>query len=122
VLPFYVLHQTVLLAVGYFVVGWAIPDLLKYLVIAASSFALIMVIYEFLVRRHNLLRFLFGMKPLRPVPRSPLRPPRPRRRPGSTHRRGFPEGRGSLGQIPLFRICLTSISSDQVLPKSPKAR
>jgi glucan biosynthesis protein C len=65
VLPFYVLHQTVLLAVGYFVVGWAIPDLLKYLVIAASSFALIMVIYEFLVRRHNLLRFLFGMKPLR---------------------------------------------------------
>jgi hypothetical protein len=32
VLPFYVMHQTVLLAIGYFVVQRAIPDLLKFLV------------------------------------------------------------------------------------------
>jgi peptidoglycan/LPS O-acetylase OafA/YrhL len=65
VLPFYILHQTVLLCAGYFVVQWAIPDLLKWAIILLASFALIMVLYEFLVRRFNLMRFLFGMK-LRP--------------------------------------------------------
>ena len=67
-LPFYVLHQTVLLSVGYFVVPWAIPDLLKWVIILLASFALIMVIYEFLVRRYNVMRFLFGMKPLPKAP------------------------------------------------------
>jgi hypothetical protein len=63
VLPFYILHQTVLLCIGYFVVRWAIPDLLKYVLISTSSFALIVVLYEYVVRRINLLRILFGMKP-----------------------------------------------------------
>jgi glucan biosynthesis protein C len=63
VLPFYILHQTVLLCVGYFVVQWAIPDLLKWVIILLASFVLIMVLYEFLVRRFNVMRFLFGMKP-----------------------------------------------------------
>jgi glucan biosynthesis protein C len=65
VLPFYVLHQTVLLSVGYFVVGMPVPDLLKLGLISTSSFAIIVAIYEFLVRRNNILRILFGMKPLR---------------------------------------------------------
>jgi surface polysaccharide O-acyltransferase-like enzyme len=67
VLPFYILHQTVLLVIGYFVVRWAIPDLAKWAIIFASSFIVIMALYEFLVRRINLLRFLFGMKRLSPV-------------------------------------------------------
>jgi glucan biosynthesis protein C len=65
VLPFYILHQTVLLCVGYFIVQWAIPDLLKWGIILVASFAIIMALYEFLVRRYNPMRFLFGMK-LRP--------------------------------------------------------
>jgi peptidoglycan/LPS O-acetylase OafA/YrhL len=64
VLPFYILHQTVLLSVGYFVVRWSTPDLAKWVIIASVSFAIIMTLYEFLVRRINLLRFLFGMRPL----------------------------------------------------------
>ncbi len=69
VLPFYILHQTVLLCVGYFVVQWHIPDLVKWLVIVPISFTIIMGIYEYLVRRNNILRFLFGMKlqPAKPV-------------------------------------------------------
>jgi peptidoglycan/LPS O-acetylase OafA/YrhL len=62
VLPFYILHQPVLLSVGYFVVQWPIPDLAKYAIIAASSFTIIIGLYEFGVRRFNVLRFLFGMK------------------------------------------------------------
>lgn len=61
-LPFYILHQTVIVGLGYFVVQWAIPDLFKFLFILIASFLIVMVIYEFLVRRFNLLRFLFGMK------------------------------------------------------------
>jgi peptidoglycan/LPS O-acetylase OafA/YrhL len=69
VLPFYILHQTVILSLGYYIVRWQIPDLLKYVVILCGSFAVTMALYEFLVRRVNVLRFLFGMKPL---PRQPL--------------------------------------------------
>jgi peptidoglycan/LPS O-acetylase OafA/YrhL len=62
VLPFYILHQTILLIIGYYVMPWTIPDLAKWAIIFASSFIVIMVIYEYLVRRFNVNRFLFGMK------------------------------------------------------------
>lgn len=62
VLPFYVLHQTVLLAVGFYIVQWPIPGALKFVLIGTISFAIVIALYEFLVRRSNLLRFLFGMK------------------------------------------------------------
>jgi peptidoglycan/LPS O-acetylase OafA/YrhL len=68
VLPFYILHQTVLLCVGYFVVQWAIPDLLKWVIILVASFTIIMGLYEFLIRRFNVMRFLFGLKPLTQQP------------------------------------------------------
>lgn len=71
VLPFYVLHQSVILGLGYLVVQWSIPDLLKFVVILVSSFALTLVLYEFLIRRFNLLRVLFGLKP------APRRAPKP---------------------------------------------
>ncbi|GMV34414.1 MAG: acyltransferase [Anaerolineales bacterium] len=64
VMGFYILHQTVLLVIGYFVVNWAIPDFAKWAVIFVSSFAAIMTIYEFLIRRVNVVRWLCGMKPL----------------------------------------------------------
>jgi hypothetical protein len=61
-LPFYILHQTVIVTLGFFVVQWAIPDLLKYAIILIVSFLAIMGLYEFGVRRFNPMRFLFGMK------------------------------------------------------------
>jgi len=68
VLPFYILHQPVLLVIGYFVVQWAIPDLAKWMIIFVSSFAIVMVLYELTVRRFNVMRVLFGMKPLKKQP------------------------------------------------------
>jgi glucans biosynthesis protein C len=68
VLPFYVMHQTVLLSVGFFVVQTQLPDLLKWVVIAVISFSIIMGLYEFLIRRFTLLRFLFGMKLMQTAP------------------------------------------------------
>jgi peptidoglycan/LPS O-acetylase OafA/YrhL len=70
VMGFYILHQTVLLVIGYFVVDWTIPAFAKWAIIFASSFIVIMAIYEFLIRRVNPLRWLCGMKPLAKSPRS----------------------------------------------------
>jgi hypothetical protein len=64
VLPFYIMHQTVLLVIGYLVLQWQILDPVKWLLIALGSFALVMGVYEFVVRRFTALRVLFGMKPL----------------------------------------------------------
>jgi surface polysaccharide O-acyltransferase-like enzyme len=63
VLPFYILHQPVILCIAFFVVEWAIPDFLKFLIILIVSFGIVMVLYELIVRRFSLIRILFGMKP-----------------------------------------------------------
>ena len=65
VLPFYIFHQTIILCVGWFVIPLNMSILLKFLIIAVTSFALIMVMYELLVRRFNTVRFCFGMRPLK---------------------------------------------------------
>ncbi len=62
VLPFYILHQTVIVTIGLFLKEWDAGVTLKYIIISASSFASIMVIYDLLVKRFNVLRFLFGMR------------------------------------------------------------
>lgn len=61
VLPFYMLHQPVILLVGVWVVQLQIPVFVKYVIILVLSFIGIMVLYEGL-RRVKVLRFLFGMK------------------------------------------------------------
>ena len=65
VLPFYVLHEPVIVAVAWVIVGWPTPLLVKYLSVVAASFVLTLALYEGLVRRFQLTRFLFGMKPAR---------------------------------------------------------
>jgi len=66
VLPFFILHQTVLLGIGYFIMSWEIPDALKWAIVFISSFIIIITLYTLLVRRFDLLRFLFGMKTTHP--------------------------------------------------------
>jgi len=75
VLPFYLLHQTVILCVGWFVIPWNMGILPKYLIIAVVSFALIMGLYELLIRRFNIVRFFFGMRPKKKPSETPS--PRP---------------------------------------------
>ena len=61
-LPVYILHQTVIIAIGYTVVQWHIAGLLKYLVISLASLALTLLIYELAIRRTRPTRWIFGMK------------------------------------------------------------
>ena len=65
VLPFYILHQTVILFVGWYMIPLNMFFLLKYFIISTVSFILIVLIYEVLIKRINMVRFLFGMRLLK---------------------------------------------------------
>jgi peptidoglycan/LPS O-acetylase OafA/YrhL len=66
VMPFYILHQTVLLCIGYFVMTWEIHDAAKWAIVFSSSFFVIIALYLVFIRKFELLRFLFGMKTTQP--------------------------------------------------------
>lgn len=66
VLPFYILHQTVLVVIGYFVMTWEIHDFLKWAIVFTGSFTAIIAMYFFIIRPFDLFRFLFGMKTTHP--------------------------------------------------------
>jgi hypothetical protein len=61
-LPFFVLHQPVIIVIAFFVVQWNADILVKLPVVVLSSFAVTIGLYELIVRRINPLRLLFGMK------------------------------------------------------------
>jgi len=62
VLPFYILHHSVILLVGAYVVKWGSGIGTNFFIIGAVSMTIIMAIYELVVRRIYILQFLFGMK------------------------------------------------------------
>ena len=61
VLPFYMLHQTIIVVIAYFMIDWNIGVGLQFVVLLAVSFVAIMSIYEALIRRLRPLRVLFGL-------------------------------------------------------------
>jgi hypothetical protein len=67
VLPFYIMHQSVLVIIGFWVVTWNIPDLLKWIIIFGLSFLILVSLYWFCIGKYDLLRFVFGMKTNSPV-------------------------------------------------------
>lgn len=62
VLPFYILHQPIILLIGYFVIPLALPIAAKYLIIAPLAFGITLGLYEYGVRRWSLVRRVFGLK------------------------------------------------------------
>jgi len=61
--PFYVLHQTVLIAIGFHVMRWDTSVMPRYLTLVVATVIATTVIYDLVVRRTRVTRFLFGMKP-----------------------------------------------------------
>ena len=61
VLPFYVFHQPVILAVGLIVAEWNLNVAAGWLCVSALSMALTVGIYEVIIRRTRLTRLGFGM-------------------------------------------------------------
>jgi glucan biosynthesis protein C len=49
--------------IGFYVVQWQVPTLVKYLVISSTALLATLVLYDVGVRRTAVTRVLFGMKP-----------------------------------------------------------
>ncbi len=65
VYPFYILHQTVIVVLVYYVVETPNESILsKYLFTVAATFFVTTLTYHLLVKPFPIMRFLFGMKPL----------------------------------------------------------
>ena len=74
VLPFYVLHETVIVLVAYLVLSWPVGGGAQYGLIVLISLAATLLLYELGVRRSPVTRFLFGLKQVRgPTPRTGLK-------------------------------------------------
>lgn len=65
--PFYILHQTVIIAIGYYIcqLDWSIS--VKYWTVCLLTLISCVGFYLVFIRPFNAMRFLFGMKPKKPV-------------------------------------------------------
>lgn len=61
VLPFYILHQAVIVAVAFYVVGLNLLVIEKYFLIVVTAFPIILALL-YPISKVNVLRFLFGMR------------------------------------------------------------
>lgn len=62
VYPFYILHQTVIIVLGYYLKHLEWGFFTKFTLMSIGTFAITWLIYEFGIRRYNIIRPLFGMK------------------------------------------------------------
>jgi len=62
VLPFYIMHQTVIVAIGFIIADWSSGVMTKYFILSVSSFVVIVSVYHLAIKRITPLRVLFGMR------------------------------------------------------------
>lgn len=70
--PYYILHQTVIVVFGYYVVQWEMHLWVKFGIVLGVSFVLTALLCE-VVKRTNLTRFIFGLKPIERPQAEPTR-------------------------------------------------
>jgi surface polysaccharide O-acyltransferase-like enzyme len=69
--PVYILHQTVIVVIAYFVIGRSWAPWLKYGIVLVATLVISVALYELVLRRFELTRLMFGIKTQRPAPREP---------------------------------------------------
>jgi len=62
IVPFFVVHQPVIIFISYFVVQWDISLIPKLVIVVLGSFLLSISLYHFVVKRMGILSVAFGMK------------------------------------------------------------
>ena len=63
VYPFYILHQTVIVILAYYVVRAPDGVGLKYFFTVVATFFISMSVFHLFIKPYPVMRFLFGMKP-----------------------------------------------------------
>ncbi|MDZ4716550.1 MAG: acyltransferase family protein [Cytophagales bacterium] len=64
--PFYILHQTLIIVLGYYICQLDTGIFVKFWLIAGSTLGLCILIYMYGIKPFELMRLLFGMKSKRP--------------------------------------------------------
>lgn len=60
--PFYILHQTIIIILAYYIIQLDLTIFVKLVILFVSSFSIIVFIYRFFVYPFKITRVLFGMK------------------------------------------------------------
>jgi len=61
--PFFILHQTVTIVIGYYIIQWNLGLGIELSLIIVGTFVICWALYAGLIRHFNLMRLLFGMRP-----------------------------------------------------------
>ena len=64
ILPFYVFHHPVVVVIAFYTMPWDISLGLKFFFVTTAALIATLLIYDLLIRRWNLMRVLFGLRPL----------------------------------------------------------
>lgn len=72
--PVFLLHQPVLATIGFYVVRLDLSIMAKFLLIGTAALLVTIALYELLIRRFNVPRLLFGLKPIAPQAISSTQP------------------------------------------------
>jgi len=59
--PIYIIHQTAIVIIAFYVVGWAVPEAVQWIVLLVLATAASFALYD-IARRVGVLRFLLGMR------------------------------------------------------------
>lgn len=71
ILPVYVLHQTLIIVFGYYIIALDMNLFVKFGIIALTAIPASILLYQ-VIRTNNVTRFLFGLKPLENRPKQKL--------------------------------------------------
>lgn len=61
--PFYILHQPVIIVIGFFLVNWGLGVFWGFIVLTLLSTFTCVTVYWWLIRPFNIVRIIFGLKP-----------------------------------------------------------
>lgn len=73
VLPFYILHKTVILVIAFSMAAMPINLYVKFVLLLIAAFVATMILYEFVVKRVTVLRFLVGLPAVKKTEPAALR-------------------------------------------------
>lgn len=62
VYPFYILHQTITVTMGYYMADWEMAVIPKFIILVLGTFGFSFLIYHFLIKPFRLMKLLFGVK------------------------------------------------------------
>jgi len=65
VYPFFILHQTVIIVIGYYIIDWEMNGVLEFMAIMVGTFIICFALIEMVIKKSNILRVLFGLKTIK---------------------------------------------------------